>query len=336
MVNISIIVPIYKVEDYICRCLESIIEQERNYINIECILVDDCSPDNSMNIIYTFLSNYIGKIHFLIVHHDVNKGLSCARNTGFKNSSGEYILFLDSDDYLLPNSIEYFFVEMSKYQTIDIIIGNHFDEKNKTNHFPTLKQNLYFSTNNDILTYAYEDKLGFYAWNKMVRRSLIAKNHISFVEGLIYEDILWSTAIYQAANSLLVLPQNTYVYKYNNSSIMHTISSKADRTINSLSFITDKLFDITPDKYLSKCSIFALRLLTLAVDIEMHNRCKNTTIKSLHKSRNKWHKLTLYKHDIILSLYYFTLYWPLKHIQRFSFYRHNYYRISRVLYKCVS
>lgn len=333
MTNISIIVPIYNVELSIRKCIESIIEQECENLKIECILVDDCSPDNSMNIIKSILNNYEGEINFCILRHKTNKGLSCSRNTGFNKATGEYVMFVDSDDYLLPNSIRYFFLEMKKYQPIDIVIGNHFDEKNQTNHFPSLKENLFLSNNKEILNYAYEDRLGFYAWNKIVRRSLIVNNNISFIEGQIFEDILWSVAVYQAANTLLVLPTNTYIYKFNPSSIMHTISNKADKTVNSLTFICNKLIEITPSEFSGKCCIFTLRLMTKAVDIAINNKCEKRTIRAFKATRKKLHYITLKRINIVLALFYLTLYWPIKYIQKLSIYRHNYYRISRILYK---
>ena len=97
-------------------------------------------------------------------------------------------MFVDSDDYLLPNSVRLFFHEMKKYQTIDIVIGNHFDEERHTNHFPSLTENFFLSNNKDILKNVYEDRLGFYAWNKIVRRSLIVNNNISFIEGVFLEN----------------------------------------------------------------------------------------------------------------------------------------------------
>ena len=140
MINISIIVPVYNVELSISKCIESIIGQECEGINIECILVDDCSPDNSINIIKSMLSNYDGEINFCLLRHQTNKGLSCSRNTGFNKATGEFVMFVDSDDYLLPNSIRYFFQEMKKYQPIDIVIGNHFNEKKTSKSFPFSKR----------------------------------------------------------------------------------------------------------------------------------------------------------------------------------------------------
>ena len=98
--KVSIIIPIFKVEKYIKRCLESVVSQD--YSDIECILVNDCSPDDSFSIAKDFVDNYTGHISFSLVSHNINKGLSEARNTGINQSKGDYIYFLDSDD-AIPN-----------------------------------------------------------------------------------------------------------------------------------------------------------------------------------------------------------------------------------------
>ena len=104
-IKVSIIVPVYNVEDYIERCMLSIIDQ--TYPNIECIIVDDCTPDNSITIIQSLLQQYNGTISFKILKHTTNKGLSESRNTGTEKATGDYIYYLDSDDELTPNCIEH-------------------------------------------------------------------------------------------------------------------------------------------------------------------------------------------------------------------------------------
>ena len=307
--------------------------QECNDIKLECILVDDCSPDKSMSIVRKYLEKYKGTISFIITKHITNKGLSCARNTGLSKATGDYIFFMDSDDYLLPESLKYMYYELQKYPSIDIVIGNHFDEKHNTNHFPSLNKILYMHNNKEIITKALEDRLGFYATNKLIRRSMLKENNISFVEGHLYEDILWSVKVYCHTNSLLVLPNNTYVYTYNQKSIMHTLSSKADKTILSLTFTINHIRSIIPNYLLGKYCVLSLRFMTMATDLAIHNQCKEETLQNLYNIRKRLHLLSLERFNIPLSLYYFTLYWPFYYIQNNSFFRHNYYRISRLLYK---
>ena len=103
---ISVIIPIYKAQDFISRCLDSIISQSCDYCDIECILVNDSTPDHSMEIVADKIQHYDGGVRFKIVNHSVNKGASAARNSGINVSEGDYILFVDSDDYLLASAIK--------------------------------------------------------------------------------------------------------------------------------------------------------------------------------------------------------------------------------------
>ena len=105
MIKVSIIIPIYKVEQYIEKCLNSVLEQSYDGVKIECILVDDCSPDKSMEIVHAIVGNYQGNISFVFLKHLENKGLSAARNTGLNAASGEYVMFVDSDDWLPNDSL---------------------------------------------------------------------------------------------------------------------------------------------------------------------------------------------------------------------------------------
>ena len=86
--DISIIIPVYKVEKYISRCILSVMNQSCENVQIECLIVDDCTPDNSIDIIKGLISDYKGIVRFKILFHEKNLGLSAARNTGIKASTG--------------------------------------------------------------------------------------------------------------------------------------------------------------------------------------------------------------------------------------------------------
>lgn len=162
MTKVSIIIPVYKTEKYIKRCIESVLIQETEEIDIECIIVDDCTPDKSIDIIQQHLNDYEGNIHFVFLKHQYNQGLSCARNTGFEASSGDYIFFLDSDDCLEQNCFKHFCEVINKYPEADLIIGNHFDEERLSRHFPKLQKLKILQENNAIIKEAYEDRLVFF------------------------------------------------------------------------------------------------------------------------------------------------------------------------------
>ena len=101
--KVSIIVPVYNVSQYIVKCLDSIYGQ--TYNNIELILVDDCGSDDSMTIVHDYLASHVS-IDAHIISHKKNRGLSAARNSGMEKASGEYVYFLDSDDYITLDCIE--------------------------------------------------------------------------------------------------------------------------------------------------------------------------------------------------------------------------------------
>ena len=118
---ISIIVPVYNTDFALLnRCLDSILNQ--TYDCFECILVDDCSPDMSMDIAKGIIAHYIGPISFRIITNSENQGLSCSRNNGLRIAKGEFVFFLDSDDNLMANSLSFLFVVLS----LSKMCFNHF------------------------------------------------------------------------------------------------------------------------------------------------------------------------------------------------------------------
>ena len=126
MIKVSIIIPVYNVEKYIERCLRSVISQ--TYSNIECILVNDGTPDRSFEIAKEFINKYNHKeksnIDFILIEHEHNKGLSEARNTGVRASTGEYVYFLDSDDAIMPEAIKDLVQTVERNKRPDVIYGS--------------------------------------------------------------------------------------------------------------------------------------------------------------------------------------------------------------------
>lgn len=217
-IKISIIVPVFNVEDYIEACLNSIITQSYNG-EIECILIDDCGNDRSMEIAKKIISNYNGDIEFRILCHDKNKGLSAARNTGVKNANGSYLLFLDSDDELAYNAIINLTAPL-KEALYDVIVGNYelighgnFDRLNICEDIRLFDVNQIF--NAFISKSIYE-----MAWNKLVRRDFFIYHNLWFAEGLLHEDNLWSFFLFLRCESLAVVVSPSYRYRVRENSIM--------------------------------------------------------------------------------------------------------------------
>ena len=180
MLKISIIIPVYNVARYIIRCLESVVLQEKNNFIIECILVDDCSSDDSIEIAKRFVNDYNGSVVFNFIFHETNKGQSAARNSGIRHATGDYLFFLDSDDRLEENALSMMVDVLYQYPDVDYVDGYYLFMKDG-NIYPSREKYYRFSDNKQILDYLYKRKLSGLAWNKLLRKSLIIDHSLFFV-----------------------------------------------------------------------------------------------------------------------------------------------------------
>ena len=229
METISIIVPIYNVEKYIYDCLNSVANQ--TFTNIECLLIDDKGLDNSIDIAKEFIATYRGNIKFKIISHEINLGLSEARNTGIKHSKGEYLFFLDSDDEISPNCIELLY-DIAKKNSSDFVIGNitikgesaHGKSLQSSNFLPTNRKKLY--SNKEIVKAYFRNQWFVMAWNKLIKREFILNNKLWFPKGLLHEDHYWSFKLASCANRMSICKQHTYIYKLRPDSITGKITER--------------------------------------------------------------------------------------------------------------
>lgn len=221
--KISIIIPIYKVEDYIEDCILSVMSQ--TYAGaLECILVDDCTPDNSMNIVQELIDHYEGNIQFKIVHHKENKGLSAARNTGLEHAEGEYVYFLDSDDELYPTCIQDLTNPLNE-KKYDFVIGDYSQKDGYNDRIPKLFLQTGEVLGNDNIILSYAKSMWYMmAWNKLCRLKFLKENGLFFKESIIHEDDLWSFQLACLAQSMYVVKKDTYKYRLRPSSIMSSIN----------------------------------------------------------------------------------------------------------------
>lgn len=126
---------VYNVEKYVAECLNSVISQTYDHSKIECIIVNDCTTDDSMDIVYEIIKKYDGGMSFIICRHEHNEGLSAARNTGIEVAKCNYIFFIDSDDYIYPNSLELLLNASKIYGYSDMVVGNFYYEFLKKNNY---------------------------------------------------------------------------------------------------------------------------------------------------------------------------------------------------------
>ena len=213
--SISIIIPIYNVESYVEACIRSVISQTYDGV-IECIIIDDCGTDQSMEIVEKLISVYDGPISFNVIHHKINRGLSVARNTGIDAASGDYLFFLDSDDEIMNDCIEKLANPLKK-ERYDIIVGNtrRIDAENNTIYWTDcLKIPDNTLLRGSTILQAFENRKWMISvWNKLYLIDFIRRHKLYFSEGIIYEDVLWSFKAACLSSSLFSVNQITYIYK---------------------------------------------------------------------------------------------------------------------------
>ena len=208
--KISIIIPIYNVEKYLKRCLDSVVNQTYKYIEI--ILVNDGSPDNCGKICDEY-----AKIDSRIkVIHKENGGLSSARNAALDIVSGEYIMFVDSDDWIFENSLE----QLNEYINMDYdIINFKFSfVKEKTENIIEFNGRTENSYECDLLSYIdklFSGELDFFIWNKLYKRDLF--DGVRFPKGRNYEDLATIYKLYFKAKIIIVTDFALYYYWLGNS-----------------------------------------------------------------------------------------------------------------------
>jgi len=215
---ISIIIPVYNVEAYIGECLQSVINQTYTGA-IECILIDDRGSDSSISIAESIINNYKGNINFKIIVHEQNKGLSASRNTGIFHATGDYLFFLDSDDFITKDCIKEL-VSPLAYKEYDFVMGRYeSSDKSSESVQKKMLSNLEYK-GKEIMKSFSKGQWYMMAWNKLCKRQFLLDNNLFFYEGLIHEDGLWSFQIACKAVSMYVIEDCTYYYRVRTNSIM--------------------------------------------------------------------------------------------------------------------
>ncbi|MBE6107675.1 MAG: glycosyltransferase family 2 protein [Erysipelotrichaceae bacterium] len=211
--KVSIIVPIYNVEQYLAKCIESLIQQ--TYQNIEILLVNDGSKDNSEKI----MQEYSDKDNRIVCLNKVNGGLSDARNYGLKHATGQYCLFIDSDDWLAEHAVEAC-VNKVNQTGAEVVAFDMIYVYPDRETFAT-------GGNFDVLSFKENPEVVLInnsACNKMFKTALF--ENIEFPKGLWYEDLATIPIVLSKASSVAKVNDGLYYYLQRESSIAHTINSK--------------------------------------------------------------------------------------------------------------
>ncbi|MBQ8299715.1 MAG: glycosyltransferase [Clostridia bacterium] len=207
--KISVIVPIYNVEKYLPACIESI--QNQSYMNLEIILVDDGTPDNSGKI----ADEYAKKDGRIKVIHKPNGGLSDARNVGMDAATGDYIMFIDSDDLMMPEACKVLEEKIEK-ENADYVIGNYIncDEEGNLWEKPVFNNEKYKSFKLSIKD--YEDSffiMNSGVWNKIYDLNFIRSLNLKFEIGLPAEDAIFTTYCFMKSSKVYYIPNMVYCYR---------------------------------------------------------------------------------------------------------------------------
>lgn len=242
--KVTVILPVYNVENYLEECLESLVNQTID--DCEIIAINDGSTDNSRLILERYQSKYTN----ITVVNQKNSGVSKSRNVGIDLAKGEYLYFCDSDDYIEKNLIEVCY-EICEREKLDILWFSasiidylNIEKGNKT--IDTDMQQFIDSskiyTGIEITSQVIRNSvLRSYMWNKIYKRSLFVDNNFKFNEDIVYEDVDLLLKILMKANRVKYIPQKLYTYRRRENSI--TTSEVSEKTINSLKYVLESKFE---------------------------------------------------------------------------------------------
>ena len=211
--DLSFIIPVYNVEQFLAKCLHSIINNDWLQIQYEIVIVDDASPDQSLNIALEFSKQYAN----IKVISQENKGLGGARNTGIKEAKGNYLFFLDSDDFLKPNKIQKIIQTALDYK-LDIL---EFGAERTDENYNFIDR-IFFKQDSQILDglsylaiYNFENSV----CNKLYRKMFLIDNNIEFFEKTYIEDAPFNAEAFSKAKMVKSLPITPVVFYQNRNSI---------------------------------------------------------------------------------------------------------------------
>ena len=308
MNKVSVLVPIYGVELYIKKCAHSLFSQ--TFSDIEYVFVNDCTKDSSVDILNAVLAEYPERKQSVsIIHHQQNRGVAAARQTAIDAATSEYILFVDSDDY-----IELEMVELLYNKAIDtcsdIVFCPFFNEYI---HGQISVFNKVFADNKvDLINISLSGQPAF--WNKMIRREILVSNSISILEGLNYgEDLCVMPQLIYFAQRFAYIDKPLYHYvQYNANSYTTAFTNQSLNDTFKVIGLLDSFFQNKPDFILYEKSLFLLKSVRKA-KVLRSGRVNDDTIRLFPEINSHLSELNLdLKTRIILILASYKLNFMLK------------------------
>lgn len=258
-IDISIIIPVYNVKDYLERCVKSVLAQTLH--SVEILLIDDGSTDGSAGL----CDQYAAQHPQIKVIHQLNGGLSAARNTGIKAAQGEYLLFVDSDDYIEPESCEKLFTLAKKYDC-DIVKANAWSKSNShQNHEPGTTQSSKPEAGLTFITRAIRERnMVMCAQFGLYKTSFIRINQLYFYPSIYHEDELWTPQVYLKAQRVWGEDYCFYYHWTRESSITQT--SWSEKRKNDILTVCNQLYPL----YEKQLPVYRLVLLDYLCQLYLH------------------------------------------------------------------
>ena len=313
MTKVSVIVPVYNVYDYLTKCLESLVNQTLD--DIEILVINDGSPDDSQNIIDIYSKKYPNKVKAFIKE---NGGLSDARNYGLQRASGEFISFVDSDDYLKRDTLE----KMYNYaldNNLDLVVCDTINVYSN-NHEKLIKSNLHYS-DNDICNYLISPPM---ACTRLYKREIF--DDLKFKKGILYEDLYLTPSLVLKTKKIGFLEEGLYYYLQRDGSIMK--QKEFNPKLLDIFYVLDYNYKNLKDEYFAEIEYMyithllrtaTLRFLNYA-DTQKYLEKIVETIKLRfpHWRKNKYLKKSSFKLRLICNFAYQKKYKLLKLVKRIT------------------
>src|SRR5690606_2605764 len=273
MIKVSVIIPVYNAARYIESCIDSVMAQI--YTNIECIIIDDCSSDQSIALINDKLQDYNGDILFKLLVQERNLVVGAARNLGTRKATGDYIYFLDGDDIIYPQCISALVGLADRYRGVDLVMGDMKCENEEKNNVLSIGNKPFpqYSEDPCWIHSVFLMDVPVSPCNKLIRLALIKNNELYFAEQVFHEDVLWLFFLSKPLRSIAFYPYETYYYNQNNVSIT-TNPANEEKRIESWDIVFDiYLKHIDNDvKWIENLSVLKLfrhvRLLDISTEFK--------------------------------------------------------------------
>ena len=239
MIKLSVVIPVYNVEQFLVRCVESVLNQDLEDEEFEVLLINDGSTDKSDEIGKQLAAQY-SQIHYF---EQENKGLGAARNLGIRNSNGKYILFLDSDDWIETKVLKNLLTK-AEQDNLDMLIYNSrrvFENGENKNIEVTYLPNHLYTGENLIL----ETRVDVLPCANFYRKSILIENIISFEEGVFYEDPDFYFKFILNSERIMYVPEMVYNYYFNENSItLKTEKNHINKKIKDYGLAGLRIFDL--------------------------------------------------------------------------------------------